>query len=232
MKQFNLILIGILNSLSLFAQKDNISGTYFNSTYMKIEIKDDQFYFIFPQDDNSLFYLNDTLAMCTFNWVDDDFIELNSIPPYKIAQKDLKVTQSLDSTIKDSVKIHFSIPYQVSDLNIKILTKGNGMKIFNLDYSIKNNELMLPSNINSLFFMISPKEYTSSHGGSGLYYGTLYYAPPVEHYIIEKNINRIDIEIPAIKDDFFEKYYVKGEYAKVSKDTITWKGDVFVKKKK
>ena len=39
-------------------------------------------------------------------------------------------------------------------------------------------------------------------------------------------------EIPALDDSFFERYFVEGEYAKVSGNTITWKGMVFRKRRR
>ena len=68
------------------------------------------------------------------------------------------------------------------------------------------------------------------HTSDGLFYGIVGF-DLFQEYQMEKNINHISIEIPAMDDSFFEKYYVKGDYAKISKDTITWKGEVFIKKK-
>lgn len=211
--------------LSVFAQK-NISGSYLNTADMEIKIENNKFYFIINQN-HHLMYDNDTLAECSIKWVGDQFIELNSQPPYALVQKGLKMMQTLDSTVKDSLKISFSIPYQSSDLNISVFV--NALKTFNLKYSKDNKELMLPSDTKTIRFSISPEIYIPSHVGNGSYYGVLRYTSP--EYVVDKNINSIDIDIPAINGSFFERYYLKGEYAKVLKDSIIWKGEVFVKKK-
>lgn len=224
MKRLKLIFISVVCVSSLFAQKD-ISGSYLNAATMEIKIKDNRFYFIIPQNHCPI-YANDTLAECTIKWIDNQFIELNSTPSYIIAQKGLKIVQSLDSTVRDSIKISFSIPYQRHNLDVSVFT--NAFKTFDLNYSKNNRELMLPVNTKTITFSISPGVYLTTHSVDGAYYGALYYSS-IE-YTIEKNVNHIEIEIPAIDDSFFEKYYVKGDYAKVSKDTITWKGEDFVKK--
>ncbi len=88
---------------------------------------------------------------------------------------------------------------------------------------------MLPNNIETMTFYIVP-DYVFPHSYDGLFYGIVGF-DPFREIQIEKNVNHISIEIPAINDAFFERYYLKGDYAKVSNDTITWKGDVFVKEK-
>lgn len=40
----------------------------------------------------------------------------------------------------------------------------------------------------------------------------------------------IEISIPPLTNSFFEKYYVKGEYARIVCDTIIWKGRKFKRK--
>jgi hypothetical protein len=229
MKTYILLCLFICFSLFTFGQKD-LSGIYCNESGMCIKIENDKFYFIVEQG-YSIFWSNDTLAEATFKWIDDNFIELNSIPPYILVKKDFKMIQSFDSTINDSVKLSFSIPYQIGDLDINVRTDSH--KTFRLNYSEYNGnrELMLPHDTRTIHFTIYPQEYRPSHSFEGLYYGTLYYAPRVENYLIEKNINHISIEIPAIDDSFFERYYIKGEYARISGDTITWKGEVFIKEK-
>ena len=151
-------------------------------------------------------------------------IELNSTPPNVFGLKGLKVVQFSDSTINDSIKVSFLIPYQRGNLKINVHT--NTFKTFDLIYSKSSRELMLPNNVKSITFYIVP-EHIIPHTSDGLFYGIVGF-DPFQEYQIEKNINHISIEIPAIDDSFFEKYYVKGDYAKISKDTITWKGEVFI----
>jgi hypothetical protein len=58
-------------------------------------------------------------------------------------------------------------------------------------------------------------------------YGILFIAS--EFITLESNINYIEISIPSLTNSFFEKYYVKGEYARIVGNTIIWKGRTFIK---
>jgi len=223
MKKNVILLFSFFYSFS-FGQKD-LSGVYYGSSGGKIEIKGNEFYFIVPSYCVSV-YSNDTLAKCTLKLVDFNLIELNSVPAYVIAHQGLKVEKFYDSTIKDSIKISFSIPYNWHNLEILVFTDTN--KTFRLNYSSNNKELFLPRNTRTIDFSISPVMYTP-HSPDGLYFGVLYY-PSVE-YTIENKYNHISIDIPSIDNAFFERYYIKGEYAKVSNDTIIWKGKIFIKQK-
>ena len=220
------ICLFICFNLYAFGQNKDISGVYYAQSGMYIKVKNDNFYLIIPQTHSPVWF-NDTLANCTFKWVDKNFIELNSTPPNIITLKGLNVVQSSDSTVKDSIKISFSIPYQRWKLKITVHT--NTSKTFDLVYSKSNRELILPNNVKSISFYIVP-EHIIPHTSDGLFYGIVGF-DSFQECQIEKNINHILIEIPAIDDSFFERYYIKGDYVKVSKDSITWKGEVFVKEK-
>lgn len=217
------LLLFILFFQSSFGQKD-LTGIYLNEHGTKIEIRGNDFVYIEPHIDNPVWY-NDTLLRCSFKWVDNQFIELNSTPPYIMVQKGLKVTQSSDPMVKDSIKVSFTIPYQRNNLDVCIFT--NNFKTFNLNYSKNNRVLMLPSNTKEIIFSISPGIFLTPHSPDGLYYGILYYSSA--EYNVEKKVNRIDIEIPAIDDSFFEKYYLKGVYARIVNKNIIWKGEVYKK---
>ena len=208
-----------------FGQAKDISGTYFSESGTKLEITGNKLNYIVPQSHSPIWY-NDTLANCIFKWVDANFIELNSTPPDILGHRGLKVVQSSDSTINDSIKVSFLIPYQRGELKITIYTNTN--KTFDLIYPKSSRELMIPNNVESISFYIMP-DHIIPHTSSCLFYGIVGF-DSFHEYQIKKNINHISIEIPAIDDSFFEKYYVKGDYAKISKDTITWKGEVFMKK--
>jgi hypothetical protein len=158
-----------------FGQRD-LSGTYCpDQSMLCIKIENNKFYFIVEQI-YPAFWCNDTLANATFKWVDDNFI-VNSTPPYILAQKGFNIVQSFDSTIQDSIKVSFSIPNFSEcggDLDIRM---SADYRHFKLNYSeyYNNRELMLPNNTRIISFNIFPQDYTESHSGGGLFYGTLYF---------------------------------------------------------
>ncbi|MDH6344329.1 hypothetical protein M2480_003239 [Parabacteroides sp. PFB2-12] len=221
-----LFLLPALACLFPFTQTES-SKTYLNKYGAKIEFKNDEFYYIESHSFSPVWY-NDTLAVCTVKKLDGQFVELNSIPPDVIAQRGLSVIQGFDCMAEDSIKISFSIPYNNDNLNITVFS--NTLKTFDLTYSKSDKELMLPNDFKTIAFTISPERSVVSHSIDGRFYGVLYYSS-IE-YTIEENTNHIEISIPAMDDSFFERYYVKGEYARVVNDSIFWRGDVFVKKSK
>ncbi len=219
-------LLSLFMCVSSFAlgQSKNINGTYLSNFGAKIEITNNDLVYIMPQEHTPV-WANDTLARCTFIWIDDDFIEVNSVSPIALGLEGLKVTQYQEPFLSDSIKVYFSLPYYKRNLNITVYT--NTFSIFKLNYSETHKELALPNNVKSITFYIEP-DHVLPHTPDCLFYGAVGFNP-FQEYKIEENNNCISIEIPAINDSFFEMYYIKGDYAKVSKDSITWKGELFLK---
>ena len=222
---FLFILVCLFSHVALLA-KEKLSGVYYNKSGMCIKIENGVFYFIVPQAPPVL-YNNDTLLQSTIKRVDDHFIELNSsVPAYVVGHKGLSITQFYDPKVQDSIKVSFSIPYQRSDLRIEVYTET--FKTYRLTYSKNNKELNIPSDAKSIQFHISP-EYLLQHSFEGLFYGVVGFDSN-EAYQIDGDTNSIKIEIPGVDDSFFERYYAKGEYARIEGDSIIWKGDTFVKR--
>ena len=86
---------------------------------------------------------------------------------------------------------------------------------------------MIPNNVESISFYISP-EQLNAHTFDGLFYGAVGFSS-FQEYKIENNKNHISIEIPAIDGSFFERYFIKGDYARIKKGAIKWKGETFQK---
>lgn len=228
MKGQVLFCISVIICLCSFGCKtdisNNISGSYYSPSGKKIEIIGNELFYIVPHVYTPFWY-NDTLAKCYFNWVDPNYIEINSISPAIYGQQGIKVVQSIDSTINDSIRVSFLIPYSRSNLKIHVHT--NNFKTFDFIYSKSRRELMIPNNVESISFDISP-EQLSPHTCDGLFYGAVgFYS--FQEYKIENNKNHISIEIPAIDGSFFERYFIKGDYARIKKGAINWKGETFQK---
>ena len=220
-------LLSLLMCISLLAagQSKDISGTYFSKHGTKIEITNNELVYTRRTCHSPLWY-NDTLARCTFVWVDDNFIEINSVSPVVLGREGLNVSQYQDPSLSDSIKVYFSLPNYTQRLNITVDT--NTFKTFYLNYSETHKELALPSDVKSITFYIEP-DYIRPHTSDGLFYGAVGF-DPFQEYKVEDGNNSISIEIPGINYSFFEMYHIKGDYAKVSKDTITWKGELFVRR--
>jgi hypothetical protein len=210
--------------ISFCASGQDLSGTYYSEFGTKIEIRGNELTYIEPHFSTPV-RSNDILAKCTFEWVDAKFIKINSTPPDNIALKGLNVTQHSDSTVIDSIKVSFSIPYQ--RCNLKIQIHADTFKTFDFVYSQGSRDVMLPNNVRSITFYITP-ELIIPHTADGLFYGVIGFYP-FQEFEINENINRVLIEIPALDDSFFERYHIKEDFARISNDSIVWKGEVFVK---
>ena len=220
MKARFLIFLCISFSLSAFGQNRKISGTYYDEGGAIIEISGNEFNYIVEQFENPC-RCTDTLAICTFKWADADFIELNSTPPHILALKGFKADKFTDAAINDSIKVSFLFPRENRNLKITVID-NDSFNSFHFIYSDSNRELMLPENVASIDLYIEPEQIDNPCYGIAR-------LELFHEFQIEKDINHISIEAPAIDCVFFDRYYVKDEYAKISKNTITWKGKVFKK---
>ena len=203
-------------------QIKDISGTYYNESGFRIEIFGNEFNCIVTHP-HARFWSIDTLAKCTFKWIDDSFIELNTPLPDIVGNEGLKVVQSADSSSSlDSIKLSFKIPYQ-RGLRISVCTNPGFGYFFQ-----SKREFVIPKTVKSFSFTIF-NEQIKPHTVNCLFYGAIDFNP-LRKYQIEENTNHISIEIPALDDSFFERFFLEGDYARVSENTITWKGEVFHKK--
>ena len=203
-------------------QIKDISGTYYNESGFRIEIFGNEFNCIVTHP-HARFWSIDTLAKCTFKWIDDSFIELNTPLPDIVGNEGLKVVQSADSSSSlDSIKLSFKIPYQ-RGLRISVCTNPGFGYFFQ-----SKSEFVIPKTVKSFSFTIF-NEQIKPHTVNCLFYGAIDFNP-LRKYQIEENTNHISIEIPALDDSFFERFFLEGDYARVSENTITWKGEVFHKK--
>jgi len=235
-------------SISLFGQRD-ISGIYsaIDGYSGYIEIKDNQFKYYIWQG-GSIVYSNDTLAICTFKWADKSFIELNNSvedPAWEVCRS-IKIAQESNPAYgSDSIKIEFIIPHTRGlKITVKACNKHTTLGRFTLDYSMKYSRgLTLPHNnilviarddINRISFSIKP-ENIFPHTIDGAFFGIVdFYMDYIDSYTLpgfqlKENVNDVLIEIPALDNTFFERYYVQGEYARVYGNKIQWRGNVFVK---
>lgn len=159
--------------ISFCASGQDLSGTYYSEFGTKIEIRGNELTYIEPHFSTPV-RSNDTLAKCTFEWVDANFIKINSTPPDNIALKGLNVTQHSDSTVIDSIKVSFSIPYQ--RCNLKIQIHADTFKTFDFVYSQGSRDVMLPNKVRSITFYIAP-EHIIPHTADGLFYGVIGFDP-------------------------------------------------------
>ncbi len=222
-KNYLLFILFIFYSFIISAQ-NKLYGRYYSESGVYFEIKDDKFKLIMLNSAINGFY-SDILAEGTMKYIDNSFIELNSLisPVYEIFRT-LKITQSEQGLMDNDIEIKFLIPYKRDSLRIAIYT--DKFKTFKFSYSDYNKSIIIPKGVNSFSFMIEP-ENIITHNFDGTYYGVL--SLNSLEYNIEKEIKLIEVNIPALDDSFFEKYYLKGDYVRIVNKSIIWKGEVFNK---
>ena len=213
--------------IPLLGQKD-LSGNYYNELGMFIKIENNKFTYIIPQTHSPIFY-SDTLAECTFERVDNNFIEINSVSPLLSLQNELHISQNFETSIDDSIKVVFMAPYYSGSLTISITTDFTFQNLYEFHYSKNNNSIMLPKTTTSFLYGFAPQSSSiKTHDVEGAFYGIMC-IEPLLFCNVESGKNAISITIPALNNSFFEKYYVKGEYVRIRGNNIIWKGEEFIK---
>ena len=175
-------------------------------------------------------YELDTLAVCNWKNASENFLEINSIvDPVFTAFKDMSIQRSsmtIDSISHPAV-FRFMLPNTTEDMEIYV---SCGTKSYN--GMIKNGifQLVLDKNIRKypepLTFDIKPIFYTESNPAAQ-YYGILYLSYP---FGIKYNLNElITITLPSVKPSLFDQYFIKGEYIKMIKEGLEWRGEIYFK---
>lgn len=219
---FITILIYAFSTLT-YAQSD-IVGNYYNQSGYCLEIKKDTFRLI-VRETSPLMRSSEIWAEGVWKKVNKDFIELNSLDtPWERVHKTMEVIQKKNQNEKD-IEINFNIPYNRSDLRITIFTEEMGK--YEYIYSKKNRRVKIPIT-KSISFYIVP-ENLIPHTPEGSFWGIIGFDSLID-YEINEEINYVEFNIPAIDDSFFEKYYIVGDYARIAKDGIVWKGILYKKR--
>ena len=226
MRRKLLFVIFLINLLGINAQQIK---RYKNELGYKIEIADSIFYYIENHGTYPYWY-NDTLAMCSIKQINNEFIELNSLNPIEAIKPGYNISEeSIFNNNIDSIEICFQIPYDRGILNISIFLENTfPVKIYEFPFNQSNNRIRIPMTAKEFTYSIMPDEENAViHNSWGMNYGVLFISSGI--ILLGENTNRVNISIPSLTNSFFEKYYLKGDYARIIGDTIIWKGCTFVK---
>ena len=212
-----IILLNIL--FPVYAQAKNIKGSYLlsdNEEY--IQIDNDNFKIIRTLDCPTCVDLDKFDSIISYGKVEyilDGFIRLTSDPD-SMVDKTVKVEESFDPQINDSVKIRFvfpfkgkfriaasvGLPYKSTENDSIIIPKGKyvsgclSFEIYNL--SLKCNSL------------------NGEYLGRIVFYFT-------DYNLKSRKNNSLLVTIPKLTNSYFARYYIDGEYAKVEKNRIIWR---------
>lgn len=219
-----IILLLLLCICSDVHSQINISGKFCDDYGIHLNIEKNTFKLIIPNAARSGIY-SEVIAEGKISRINKSFIELNStVEPHEKVLKSLKIDQRHNDSIA-SLKVEFIIPYTRGDLAITVYT--DKLNSYDLCYSTDQRYIYIPRNVKRIAIHIKTVDLIT-HEVDGLHYGLVDF-DFLQEFTIEENTNEIVFNIPAIDNSFFETYYVKGEYAKITKDTITWKGNRYVR---
>lgn len=210
-------------NIDIAAQSIDISGRYMLDEYYRhIEIKDSNFFYIEDRAEHRP--IPDTLAICTWEWVDKNFIKIKSKSPQERALSTMEVTQAVDNSLQDSIEVVFQLPYN-NTLLVRILV--DYFKSYEFVYTKRNNRIKLPLDTEEITFEIFPDTHIEQTFGK--FYGVVAFSNIFKVIYIEKGMNHVNINLPAIDDYFFERYYVVEEFILIKDDCIHWNGQTFKK---
>ena len=225
----------------------NIIGVYYNSNGIRLEVSEDKFLMLSTTemtDSTPVIY-----ADASYVWVNDNFIRL--VQPSVKSQIDegVRVAQSKDESVKDSILVTLSLPnirttgdittnvmaIFIKDLNSYWAGREPWWKTYELAWTEDKDygSVMIPLYPDlpvNFEIIISPfkKKSLPVDSESGYYSSFTSYSYKLK-WRNEDEINRIDITIPYIDNYFFGRYYVNGDYVRIDGDKLYWRGRVFEK---
>jgi len=241
-----LFLVIALCCTELFAQS-NINGVYIEqqNKLNRIDLSNGQFKFI--KQDAFHSYIELVVATANYKWIDEEFIEFYSENPKNMVDSTLKINK-IDDKISGSnhnKKIKIVRP-EIYTRTLKITlfyNVWNARYFWGLRYDKPNDnwktkiellskrqvEFTVPARTRRIYVRIEPVNvYDKSIAGDNdmLYNSYLFYETPI---IKLSDVNYVEINIVSIDDDYFGRYDINGEYAKVDGDKIVWRGKIFEK---
>ena len=233
MKTLIAFIISLAITPLICAGNNVIDGTYVSSSEcLELVIDNDRFQ-IRWEPGHRLWLFDEVIAEGNYTKIDNNLLEFNSDDSY--SAKSVASTARIEfehlETGCDSVEIVLDIPSNeyilvslICDLEENVLDPYE----VQFDYvRNKHNRINVPRSNNILVSIIS------NRGTFPNWEPFLYFQGIQEIFIpissIEKNCSTIQISVPGIKGNYFERMFLKGEYALISGDTIRFKGVEFVK---
>jgi len=208
-----ILIIIVFTGCSVIEHKRQSSINCFDGVYVEARLGGMDTVFIcgntllIKSDNINLSTGNPILAECRIEPFSKNYAKVYSTDIPFMAFNDLEVKYNSDS-IDDSVTT-IIINFSNLDLPIKVEINdfyGNTKSIEQICES-KRVELKIPSKIKSVFITISPINYNES-SPLGAYYGLLSFSSWLKP--IEVKSNRLEIYMPNIRKNIFERWYFNG----------------------
>jgi len=175
----------------------------------------------------------DTLAHCTYQRMEDGFIEVSTILSDKLIYESIDIMQSYDANLRDSVR--YEIDFACSTMKYQLLWEfqwreyqrdfySNTQK----SYTFKEDDFRYCE-----YITIIPENWEESfnvQNGSlcPFDFDISLFDDSWKRLLIKPN-NVMHISIPLLTDNYFHRLQLKGEYMRMTDDAIVWRGMNFVR---
>ncbi len=236
MKTLIAFIISLAITPLLYACNNAIDGIYVSSSeYMKLVLDNDRFQIIRCERETKqgFWIYEEVLAEGNYTKIDNNLLEFNSDDSY--SAKSVASTARIEFEYLeagcDSVEIVLDIPSDESIVvNLICDLEENVLEPYEVEFDYvrnKHNRINVPRSNNISMSIISNNGTLPNWLPSFYFQGIQEIFIPISS--IEKNCSTIQISIPGIKGNYFERMFLKGEYALIQGDTIRFKGVDFVK---
>lgn len=219
----------------------DIDGEYL-SGYKKITIADSRFTYTMPCW--YTLYEADTLAICELKRIEEGWGEINSISPDEHLRRTTTIERRYDDSLKDSIRVEIHIG--INDFRGNSKRNINASFFYGTDYELRIGKgKLIDLEIQDGYGEVTlRKEGSVRVGNVGFFpieppidiFEWEYFGPalawvgiPADQNIGIDNTNVITIRAPYMDDAYFQKHVIKGEYIKIDKNTLTWRGQCFKK---
>jgi len=217
------------------AQKEVRVGRYSNNSGTTLVINDSHIIILSREPDRCVIEsgrITDTIAVCSWTRVAENFIRIDSKSPYELVQDSYYSHKGFNPLLdRDSINIHFSLPIDKIPVEIQVYDFNTAGRRFNKSFFYsKNNEEL--TSCDSVLVCIKPLYRPLN---VALFDGILepVLLPPeftLPYFLIATNggqWNTVDISIPCLNDSFFERVWIIGEYIQVTEKGLIWHGNLF-----
>lgn len=229
MKTFIATIICIAISFCIQAENNAIDGIY-NSLHYKMLLDNERFQIIRLGTGHGLFVSDEVIAEGYYSKLGNNLLELNSdsTSSAKSVASTTRIEFEYLKSVCDSVEIVLDIPSDES-IVVNLICIG-GIDSYEVEFDYvrnKHNRIIVPRSCDIYLSIKSNRGTIPNWIPSLCFQGIQEVFIPISH--IEKNCSTIQISVPGIKGNYFERMFLKGEYALILGDTIRFKGVEFVK---
>ena len=199
---------------------------------MKLVLDNDRFQIIQIGSGHGLHATDEIIAEGYYSMVESNLLEFNS--DISSSAKSVASTTRVGFEYLmydcDSVEIALDIPSDESIVVNLICTIDGKVMPYEVEFDYvrnKHNSIIVPRPIDIILSIISNRGTIPNWIPSSCFQGIQEIFIPICN--IRNNCSKIQVSIPDITGNYFDRMFLKGEYALIEGNTIRFKGETFYK---